>query len=162
IVLYANFFRAGDKKGNHRTAATYPANKKITVHNEDNPTHSHWPKYIMFYCFKPAEQGGETPIVDCRRVFERIEARIRQQFIEKGILYVNNYSKAATWQSVFGASEKSQVQEYCRKALIEFEWLEGGRLRTRYVRPAVVRHPETGEMIWFNFAHLNHLSLRNQ
>jgi alpha-ketoglutarate-dependent taurine dioxygenase len=41
---------------------------------------------------------------------------------------------------------------------MEFEWREGNRLRTRQARPAVTRHPRTGEMVWFNQAHLFHLT----
>ncbi len=29
-------------------------------------------------------------------------------------------------------------------------WKDGGRLRTEQVRPAIRRHPQTGEAIWFN------------
>jgi alpha-ketoglutarate-dependent taurine dioxygenase len=162
MISYANFYRPEDNKGNSRTAVSYPASKKIIWHNEDNPTHCYWPTYIMFYCLKPASQGGETPIVDCRRVLDLIDTKVKERFIEKGVMYVNNFwPRSNPWQNVFGTSERAQVQEYCRKTFMEFEWLDRDRLRARCVRPAIVRHPKTGEMIWFNCAHLHHLALRN-
>lgn len=50
------------------------------------------------------------------------------------------------------------MEKYCRGAGIEFEWKEGNRLRTQQVRPAVARHPRTGEMVWFNQATAFHVS----
>jgi alpha-ketoglutarate-dependent taurine dioxygenase len=50
------------------------------------------------------------------------------------------------------------VEEYCRKARMTWEWKDGDRLRTRTVRPATVTHPVTGDTIWFNHAHMFHVS----
>src|SRR6185295_17261052 len=47
---------------------------------------------------------------------------------------------------------------HCRHNGIEFEWKPGDRLRTRARRNAVAKHPETGEMIWFNHATFFHVS----
>lgn len=41
---------------------------------------------------------------------------------------------------------------------MEFEWKSEDRLCTRAVRPAVVKHPVTGEMTWFNQAQHWHIS----
>jgi alpha-ketoglutarate-dependent taurine dioxygenase len=37
-------------------------------------------------------------------------------------------------------------------------WQDGDRLRTRQVCQAVAQHPQTGETVWFNQAHLFHVS----
>src|SRR5262249_57300800 len=37
-------------------------------------------------------------------------------------------------------------------------WRSGDRLRTRYVGPAVVQHPRSGDVVWFNHAHMFHVS----
>jgi hypothetical protein len=47
---------------------------------------------------------------------------------------------------------------YCREAQVDWEWLPGDRLRTRQVRPALARHPESIELLWFNQARLFHVS----
>ena len=50
------------------------------------------------------------------------------------------------------------MEAFCREAGIELEWKEGGRLRTWQVCPGVAVHPRTGETVWFNQAHLFHIS----
>jgi alpha-ketoglutarate-dependent taurine dioxygenase len=114
---------------------------------------------IFFFCVTPSIQGGETPIVDCRKVFERIDREIRRRFIEKGWMLVRNFGNglSLTWQSVFQTEDKIEVEDYCRQAGIETEW-QGDRLRTRQTRQAVTQHPVTGEMVWFNHAAFFHVS----
>lgn len=41
---------------------------------------------------------------------------------------------------------------------ISHEWLDGNRLRTRQINQARIRHPVTGAQVWFNQAHLFHVS----
>jgi alpha-ketoglutarate-dependent taurine dioxygenase len=107
----------------------------------------------------PPTQGGETPIADCRKVFERIDPKVRQRFIEKGWMLVRNFGDglSLSWQSVFQTEDRSAVEAYCRQAGIETEW-HGDRLRARQVRRAVAQHPATGEMVWFNHAAFFHVS----
>ena len=69
-------------------------------------------------------------------------------------MYVRNYSEGLglPWQTVFRTTEKQTVEEYCRKAAIAFEWKGEDRLCTRQVRPAVIKHPSSGEPVWWNQA----------
>ena len=53
-------------------------------------------------------------------------------------------------EEAFGVSDRADVESYCRAHEIEFEWQPDGELRTRQRRPAVVRHPATGQRCWFN------------
>jgi len=140
------------------TSTDYPASQSIFFHNE-NSYQRVWPMKIFFFCVTPSTGGGETPIVDCRKVFERIDQEIRRRFIEKGWMLVRNFGDglSLTWQSVFQTEDKIAVEDYCRQAGIETEW-RGDRLRTRQVRQAVAQHPMTGEMVWFNHAAFFHVS----
>jgi alpha-ketoglutarate-dependent taurine dioxygenase len=140
------------------TSTDYPNDQSIFLHNENSYQHI-WPLKIFFFCLEPSARGGETPIADCRKVFERINPAIKQRFIEKGWMLVRNFNGglSLTWQSVFQTEDKSVVDAYCREAGIETEW-RGDRLRTRQARQAVARHPSTGEMIWFNHATFFHVS----
>lgn len=145
--------------GNVYTPVFYPAEKKILWHNENSFNHR-WPVKIWFGCVQPAAQGGETPIVDSREVYERLDPRIREPFCEKQIMYVRNYGKGPglEWQTVFNTTDKEEVERRCRDSLMEFEWTANDGLRTRAVRPAVVSHPQTGQPVWFNQAQHWHLS----
>lgn len=142
------------------TSTEYPADQTIPMHNEMSYTAS-WPLKIWFFCMKAAPQGGETPIADSRRVYRRIDPAVRQRFADLGVMYVRNYGGGVdlSWQEVFQTADRAEAEEMCRKAGIQFEWLEGGeRLRTRQVCQGVATHPATGEPVWFNQAHLFHIS----
>jgi alpha-ketoglutarate-dependent taurine dioxygenase len=139
--------------GNLYTPVFYPPEKKLLWHNE-NSFNATWPMRIWFFCAQPADKGGETPIADSRRVFESIDLRIREQFMQKGIMYIRNYGEGLglSWQTVFRTDKKEEVEMHCREAAIEFEWKDGDRLKTRLIRPAVVKHPQTGDWVWWNQA----------
>ncbi|HEX7182938.1 MAG TPA: TauD/TfdA family dioxygenase [Thermoanaerobaculia bacterium] len=141
------------------TSTEYPADQWIPMHNEMSYT-SEWPLRIAFFCVRPAERGGETPIADSRRVYQRIHPEVRARFAEKGVMYVRNYSPGldVSWQNVFQTSDQAEVERFCQQAGIELEWKEDGGLRTRQVCQGVARHPITGAMVWFNQAHLFHVS----
>jgi len=137
----------------------YPADETILFHNESSHMHR-WPMKIWFFCVTAAEQGGETPIIDCRKVYQLMDKGIRERFGEKKLMYVRNYTEGldVSWERFFHTREKSEVEEYCRKASIEYEWRPGKNLRTRQVCPAVVKHPQTGELVFFNQIQLHHVS----
>lgn len=145
--------------GNIYTSTEYPAEQSIPLHNEMSYSRR-WPMKIWFFCLKAAAQGGATPIADSSKVFERISEDVRNRFMEKKVMYVRNYGDGVDlqWQKVFGTTNRAAVEAYCRKAGIEVEWKDGNRLRTKQTCQAVAVHPKTGKTVWFNQAHLFHLS----
>ena len=145
--------------GNIYTSTDYPPEQIIFQHNEMSYSRN-FPLKIAFYSVKVAESGGETPIADSRKVCDRISPEIKNKFIEKGVMYVRNYGKGIDlpWQNVFNTNSKAEVEEYCEQAGIEWEWKDGNRLKTRQVCQAVAKHPITSETVWFNQAHLFHIS----
>jgi alpha-ketoglutarate-dependent taurine dioxygenase len=149
--------------GNIYTSTEYPANQTIPLHNEMSYA-SNWPMRIAFCCLKTAAEGGETPIADSAKVFKRIRPEIRELFMKKNVMYVRNYGDGIDipWQKVFGTADKSDVEAYCHEVGMKFEWKSGNRLRTRQQCQAVATHPRTGELVWFNQAHLFHTSSLHQ
>jgi len=145
--------------GNIYTSTEYPANLAIPMHNELSYCRS-WPLKIAFFCVQPAAEGGETPIADSRRVYQDVDPEVRDELARKGILYVRNLGHGVDlpWQEVFQTEDRGQVERHCRREGIEIEWLAANRLRTRQVCQAVAVHPITGEAVWFNQAHLFHVS----
>ncbi|MHB8595764.1 MAG: TauD/TfdA family dioxygenase [Ktedonobacteraceae bacterium] len=141
------------------TPTFYPPAKKLFPHNE-NSFNAHWPLKILFCCLHPAQQGGETPIVDSRQIFQQLNSKIRERFMQKQVMYVRNYGDGLgmSWQEIFLTTSRSEVEDRCRTNGISCEWKPENRLRTHCVRPAVVKHPETGEMSWFSQLHLWHAS----
>lgn len=145
--------------GNVYTSTDHPSNQTIFLHNE-NSYQQTWPLKIFFFCATPPEQGGETPIADCRRVFARIDPKIVERFVEKRVMYVRNFGDGfgLPWETVYQTKDKSVVEQQCRRAGVEAEWKEGHRLRTRAVRQVLARHPQTREVLWFNHATFFHIT----
>lgn len=148
--------------GNIYTSTDYPPDQSIFLHNE-NSYQKRWPLKIFFCCITPPTTRGETPVADTRKVFARISESTRSLFESKGVMYTRNFSQGMglPWEVVFQTSDRSAVEEHCREDGIDVEWLAGNRLRTRAVRRACMKHPKTGEWIWFNHATFFHISTRD-
>lgn len=145
--------------GNIYTSTEFPADQSIPMHNEMSYTNS-WPRKIWFFSVKNADQQGETPIADSHLVYQRLPEELREEFARKRVMYVRNYGAGVDlpWQDVFQTQERTEVEQFCRENGIQWEWKSGDGLRTRQVCQAVTRHPETGVPLWFNQAHLFHIS----
>ena len=145
--------------GNVYGSTPYPAEQAILFHNESSHLHR-WPMKIWFLCLKAAERGGETPIVDCRKVYDMLDPSLRERFARQGVMYVRNFTDGldVSWAHFFKTDDRAAVEEVCRRTGVEFEWKGAGGLRTRQVRRAVARHPKTGETVFFNQLQLHHVS----
>ncbi|HEX2252034.1 MAG TPA: TauD/TfdA family dioxygenase [Thermoanaerobaculia bacterium] len=145
--------------GNIYTSTDHPPDQPIFLHNEHSYSQV-FPLRIFFYCKTAAQQGGATPLADTRRIKQRLPAEVVRRFAEKGYAYVRNFGDGfgLSWQTAFQTDDRARVEEYCRKAGIEMEWKPGDRLRTRQVRPALTRHPVSGDEIWFNHVTFFHVT----
>src|SRR5918999_2707473 len=141
------------------TSTEFPADQYIPLHHEMSYSHN-WPTKILFYCQQPARQGGCTPIAHDRKVIHRLDPGVKSMFLEKKVMYVRNYGEGVdlSWREAFQTDDRAVVEEYCRKAGATVEWRDQDRLRTPSIRQVVVQHPRTGETIWFNHAHMFHVS----
>ena len=57
-----------------------------------------------------------------------------------------------------GTDDRTTLERYLRAHDIDFRWRSGRRLQVRYRRPTEVRHPITGELVWFNHVLFWHVS----
>jgi len=146
-------------RGNIYTSTDFPAEQSIFLHNENSYQHT-WPMKIFFFCLKTATAGGETPLADVRKVLQRIDPKIVDIFAQKQVMYVRNFGSGLglQWHDVFQTTDKLKVEEYCQNHDIEVEWKNSNCLRTRQVRHAILKHPQTGEKVWFNHAAFFHIS----
>ncbi len=147
-----------EKTGRHVYGSTpYPADKSILFHNESSHL-PRWPLKQWFFCVQAAQEGGATPIVDCRRLYEALSPDIRERFQRSGLLYVRNFTPGfdVSWQDFFQTTDPKVVEERCRSGGMQCEWVAGGRLRISQRGPAVVAHPRTGEWVFFNQIELHH------
>ncbi len=141
------------------TATEYPASRTIPLHCE-NSYQDVWPACLMFYCERAPDVGGETPLADVVEITRMIPEAIKQEFRAKKIKYIRNYRVGVdlSWQTVFQARSRAEVEAYCEAHNIRWAWIGEDLLRTEQVCEAMLEHPQTGELLWFNQAHLFHVS----
>jgi alpha-ketoglutarate-dependent taurine dioxygenase len=128
------------------------------------------PRSVFFGCFvAPGAPGGETPLVDFRRVYQDLDPAVRARFDQKGVRNIRNYAgpeggsrldlwKLKRWDEMFGTTSREKVEAICRDNEFEPTWRPGGRLRLVNTQPATRVHPVTGETVWFNHSQVFHLS----
>ncbi|EHR60639.1 TauD/TfdA family dioxygenase [Saccharomonospora cyanea] len=148
-------------KGNVYTSTDYPPDEEIFLHNE-NSYQAVWPRILYFYCDREPDTLGATPLADIRRVYEEIEPAVRDEFARRGWMVVRNYQPrfGVAWPEVFGTDDRGAVERYCADHGMVPEWVGSDHLRTRAVRNAVYRHPDTGQPVWFNhITFFHHTSL---
>ncbi len=141
------------------TSTEYPPHQHIPQHNEMSYT-DRWPGRLWFFCARSAAEGGRTPLCHAGDVLRRLDAGLRARFETHGVMYVRNYNLGVdlTWQQAFGTEERREVERNARMRGLSITWGPGDQLTTRQVAQAVTKHPVTGESVWFNQAHLFHVS----
>ena len=141
----------------------FPAHLQIELHNELSYA-GWWPNRIYFFCRVAPAQDGQTQIADSREILRRLDPGLRRRFAERQVRYFQNLrdeglpGEGKSWQATFETGERAAVEAYCREADMEWRWTERG-LSTSVVRPGVLRHPVTGEEVWFNQADQWHAAL---
>lgn len=141
------------------TSTEYAPEEEIFFHNE-NSYQSSWPARLFFHCEQPASSGGATPLADTRTVTRLIDPSVVREFRERGWRHVRNYHPhfGLSWAEVFGTTDRTAVDRYCRANAIRTEWREDGTLRTEADRAALHRHPVGREELWFNHVAFFHWS----
>ena len=149
------------------TSTEAPPSIKIPLHNELSFVELH-PKHIYFFCEIPSKLGGSTIIADSRKIYHAVSNEIKDKFIKKRLRYESCYyfksrlmnfvnalqPSHKSWIQVFETESKEEVERKCREHKFDYQWQKNGWLKISQVRPATLVHPETGEEIWFNQAHL--------
>lgn len=158
--LFANYGDLPREDGSEivYSSTPYPNDLPILFHNESSHLHQ-WPLKIWFCCIQAAQQGGETPIVDCHKVYQLLDHTLTDLLEQKQLMYVRNYIEGlgVSWQSFFNTTDRSLVEQYCHQSGVEYQWLSDNGLRTRKVKPAISYHPKIGKPVFFNQVQLHHI-----
>jgi alpha-ketoglutarate-dependent taurine dioxygenase len=143
------------------TSTEYPPEFFISLHNELSYS-NRWPSRLFFCCVTPAEDGGETPLADSRRILQRLPAGVREAFRTRGVKYIRNLHGGLgfgpSWQATFETESRADVEEFCRATGTDASWNEDGSLTVTQIQPATRIHPVSGEEVWFNQADQFHPS----
>ena len=154
-------------KGAIYTSTEYPPEVGLSLHNELSYADV-FPANLYFGCLIAPAVDGETTLGDSRRILQKLDAEVLGLFKRKQICYIRNLEADKfsdySWQAAFETENRAEVEKVCRKIGASFEWQPDGRLQVRQIRPATVKHPVTGEEVWFNQAdgfHPSNLGLEN-
>jgi alpha-ketoglutarate-dependent taurine dioxygenase len=145
----------------------YPSHLSIPQHNEMSYVPDP-PRALAFFCDIEPVHGGDTPLADSRLIYERIPASVLARFGAHGIRYHRHLygprrnvitrtlcrviELHTSWIAAFGTDDRSEVERICAEqgATVDWNWEESALITNTL--PAVRKHPETGEMLWFNQA----------
>jgi alpha-ketoglutarate-dependent taurine dioxygenase len=134
-------------------STSYPSNRSINMHNESSYSRI-WGKKIVFCCIQPAEQGGETPIADSRKVLRSISPGLVDKFRRRKIKYRRNLlpSLGMPWQEVFQTDDLNVAKGVCDRYKIEYRMEKDDCFVIEWVKHAICEHPLSKEETWFNHA----------
>ena len=133
------------------SSTKWPAHQQMCMHHELSYT-LEFPGLMFFACLTPPTSGGATALADATAVLRALPTDLVDRFTREGWLLTRTYNEeiGASVADVFGTDNREAVENYCRANYIEFQWQPDGGLRTRQRRHAVIRHPKTSELCWFN------------
>jgi alpha-ketoglutarate-dependent taurine dioxygenase len=88
----------------------YAPEEKLLWHHE-NSFNAVWPRYVIFVCAVPATEGGATPIVDGRLVYQCASKDVRDLLLRHGIIYERLCDGAAgrTWQQLYRTDNMTEA-----------------------------------------------------
>ncbi|TMN45128.1 TauD/TfdA family dioxygenase [Pseudoalteromonas sp. S2755] len=144
------------------TATEFPSDQEIALHNELSYV-TEPPSKLAFCCLTAPESGGQTQLVDVRKVLNRIDRDIVSEFEKReGWLLRRNYGNGygPTVAKAFGMTDIADIKAYGEKVDLKVTPISDEKVVTEQVRKAVHQHPISGEKVWFNhisFWHTNNL-----
>jgi alpha-ketoglutarate-dependent taurine dioxygenase len=143
------------------SSTRWPANQPMCMHHELSYA-LEAPGLMLFACLTAPVGGGATAVADASAVLDALPRTLVARFEREGWLLTRSYNQeiGSSVAEAFGTDDPADVEAYCRANAITVARHPDGELRTRQRRPAVVRHPVTGQRCWFNqVAFLNQWTL---
>ncbi|BBH67843.1 syringomycin biosynthesis enzyme [Actinoplanes sp. OR16] len=143
------------------SSCEWPPDQPMCMHHEVSYA-AEVPSLLVFSCLTAPRTGGATTIADSREMLRRLPPSLVDRFATTGWRLDRHYNPllGVTLEAAFGTGDPAAVDRYCHDHAIEATWSGPGRLHTSQRRPAVVKHPVTGERCWVNqIAFLNEWTL---
>lgn len=142
------------------TANEAPPEVTIYLHHEMAQTPI-YPSKLLFFCEKPAEEGGATPLCRSDVLMEKLYEELPEfakNCEEKGLKYTNvmpGIDDAASgmgrsWQSTWSVETKEEAEDRMTKLGYTWEWLDDGCLRATTPQLPAVRDLGDGRKSFFN------------
>ncbi|AUP80252.1 TauD/TfdA family dioxygenase [Flavivirga eckloniae] len=130
-----------------------PEDQSIGMHSESSYALNH-PNRIVFCCIIPPKVKGETPIADNRLIIKNMSPDLVKKFLNLGVMYKRNLTGflSKSWEDVFQTSDRKKVEKQCELNGMSYNWKSDSHLELTWTKKGVWKHPETGDITWFNHA----------
>lgn len=125
------------------------------------------PRHLFLWCVEPSPVGGETTVVDARRVLERLSPEAIEPLLRGPLRIRRRHARPSgfhdpfelvRWNAAFGTEDRDVLLERTRALEFRAELRADGSLVLEHDQPAVRPHPETGEEAWLNHLLVFHSS----
>ncbi|QTD96741.1 TauD/TfdA family dioxygenase [Streptomyces cyanogenus] len=129
----------------------WPPDQPMCMHHELSYG-LEFPQLLTIGCFTAPARGGITGLADAQAVLAHLPEPLVTRFTEQGWSLVRAYNDlvGVSWQEALGVADRAAAEAYCRANGTDFAWQPDGGLHTTQRRSAVIRHPRTGDRVWFN------------
>lgn len=125
-----------------------------------------FPVEIAFFCAHAPAEGGETTTGDMRLLTRAIDPAVRERFARKGgvqlrrtlpspdSLHKKPGGVLKSWHEALGTDDRATAERVAAARGWRADWLEDGSMQLwQEIRPFAIRHPLTGDEIYFNHVH---------
>ena len=122
----------------------------LPFHNEDSYT-PYVPSNLMFCSIKPAMKGGESLMVDCRKVLQDIPEKTKKKFLNKEVQLQIILDDSTFLVNSRIQKNDSEIYKFAKKyGALKIKRL-GNKTEFLFKVPAIINHNNTP--IWFSRAH---------
>lgn len=141
-------------------ATSFAAEDDLSLHNELSYS-GNWPKRLAFCALLTARRGGQTTVASGQSIYAELDPSVREPFEKHGVTYLQHLRNkrsagtGKTWQATFESESQFEVEQFCTRHGISFEWTSIG-IRTSRTNPGVRLDSASGRPSWFNQADLWH------
>jgi hypothetical protein len=118
-------------QGTIYTANDSPPSEKIPMHHEMAQTKNP-PSHIFFYCEQPSSIGGETPLIDSRKIYDYIYNNHNKIYkeLKNGIYYertLSEYDDVSSalgkgWKNCYDVKSKKEMEDKLNKLYSVYKW----------------------------------------
>jgi alpha-ketoglutarate-dependent taurine dioxygenase len=132
-------------------APEWAEDREMCLHHEQSYA-VELPRLLVVGALRVPDSGGETLLGDTRAALAALPAPLVERFRRDGWRLLRNFRPhfGLPWAAAYGTDDPGALARELAERRIGWEWRDGGVLHTEQRRPAVLRHPLTGEECWTN------------
>ena len=142
------------------TANEAPPDVEIFMHHEMAQTPV-YPSRLFFFCERPADEAGATPLCRSDILWQRIKAELPEFAAAaeaRGLLYTNvmpesddaSSGQGRSWKSTFMVESREEAEARMTDLGYRWEWNADGALRASTPTLPAVRTLDDGRQVFFN------------